>query len=303
MTRQPGFREASASLSRRSLLAAGAAWPLMSATRAEVPGRRIVAAGGVITEIVYALRRQDLLVGVDTTSLHPPAAMQEKANVGYVRALSAEGVLSLKPTDLLAVEGAGPPDTIKLIAEAGVRVQRVSEDTSEAGVVSRIRSIGSLVGAMAEAAALAVRLETDFAALKRQRDAIGRRRRVLFVLSLQNGRVMVGGAKSSADSIIALAGAVNAASAVEGYKPLSDEGLIAAAPDVVLMMSHNSHAASPEEVFAQPALSATPAAKSRALIAMDALYLLGFGPRTPDAARALMAAVYGPASGERGARP
>jgi iron complex transport system substrate-binding protein len=275
----------------------------MSATRAEVPGRRIVAAGGVITEIVYALGRQDLLVGVDTTSLHPPAAMQEKANVGYVRALSAEGVLSLKPTDLLAVEGAGPPDTIKLIAEAGVRVQRVSEDTSEAGVVSRIRSIGSLVGAMAEAAALAVRLETDFAALKRQRDAIGRRRRVLFVLSLQNGRVMVGGAKSSADSIIALAGAVNAASAVEGYKPLSDEGLIAAAPDVVLMMSHNSHAASPEEVFAQPALSATPAAKSRALIAMDALYLLGFGPRTPDAARALMAAVYGPASGERGARP
>ncbi len=290
-------------LSRRFLLAAGAAGPLASAVRAQGSGRRIVAAGGVITEILYALDQQDLLVGVDTTSLHPAAAMRDKANVGYVRALSAEGILSLKPTDLLAVEGAGPPDTIKLIAEAGVRVERVSEDTSEAGVVARIRTIGAFAGASAKAESLAARVVEDFAVLKRQREAIATPKRVLFILSLQNGRVMVGGAKSSADSIIQLAGAVNAASAVEGYKPLTDEGLIAAAPDVVLMMSHNTHAASPDQVFAQPALSATPAARTRALVAMDALYLLGFGPRTADAARDLMKAVYGSALPVQSARP
>lgn len=290
-------------LSRRFILAAGAAGPLASAVRAQGSGRRIVAAGGVITEILYALDQQDQLVGVDTTSLHPAAAMRDKANVGYVRALSAEGVLSLKPTDLLAVEGAGPPDTIKLIAEAGVRVERVSEDTSEAGVVARIRTIGAFTGASTKAESLAARVAEEFAVLKRQRDAIATPKRVLFILSLQNGRVMVGGAKSSADSIIQLAGAVNAASAVEGYKPLTDEGLIAAAPDVVLMMNHNSHAASPEQVFAQPALSATPAARTRSLVAMDALYLLGFGPRTADAARDLMKAVYGSALPVQSARP
>jgi len=290
-------------LSRRFLLAAGAAWPLASAVRAQGSGRRIVAAGGVITEILYALDQQDLLVGVDTTSLHPAAAMRDKANVGYVRALSAEGILSLKPTDLLAVEGAGPPDTIKLIAEAGVRVERVSEDTSEAGVVARIRTIGAFAGASTKAESLAARVVEDFAVLKRQREAIATPKRVLFILSLQNGRVMVGGAQSSADAIIQLAGAVNAASAVEGYKPLTDEGLIAAAPDVVLMMSHNTHAASPDQVFAQPALSATPAARTRSLVAMDALYLLGFGPRTADAARDLMKAVYGSALPVQSARP
>lgn len=290
-------------LSRRFLLAAGAAGPLASAVLAQGSGRRIVAAGGVITEILYALDQQDLLVGVDTTSLHPAAAMRDKANVGYVRALSAEGILSLKPTDLLAVEGAGPPDTIKLIAEAGVRVERVSEDTSEAGVVARIRTIGAFAGASAKAESLAARVVEDFAVLKRQREAIATPKRVLFILSLQNGRVMVGGAKSSADSIIQLAGAVNAASAVEGYKPLTDEGLIAAAPDVVLMMSHNTHAASPDQVFAQPALSATPAARTQSLVAMDALYLLGFGPRTADAALDLMKAVYGSALPVQSARP
>lgn len=281
-------------LSRRVLLTAAAALPFAHSA-SQAAGRRIVAAGGVITEIIYALGRQDLLVGVDTTSLFPAAAMKDKAQVGYVRALSPEGVLSLRPTDLIAVEGAGPPDALKLIAEAGVRVERVSEDTSEAGVASRIRAIGRFVGAEAEASVLAAQVEGRFAALKARRDALATRKRVLFVLSLQNGRVMVGGAKSSADAIIRYAGAVNAADSVEGFKPLTDEGLIAAAPDAILMMSHNNHAASPDQVFGIASLGATPAAKTRSLIAMDGLYLLGFGPRTADAAADLMAALYGKA--------
>jgi iron complex transport system substrate-binding protein len=282
-------------VSRRAVLAAPAIVVmagLPAAARAQA-AQRIVAAGGVVTEILYALGRQDLIVGVDTTSLHPPEAMRDKANVGYVRALSAEGVLSLRPTAVLAIEGAGPPDTVKLIAEAGVKVERISEDLSEKGVVERIRMIGRFVGAEAQAEELAATVERDFAALRRQREAIGTRKRVLFVLSLQNGRAIVGGKGSSADAIIGYAGAVNAADAVEGYKPVTDEGIISAAPDVVLMMKRGNHAALPAEVFALPAFSATPAAAAKALVTMDGLYLLGFGPRTPEAARDLMAAVYG----------
>jgi iron complex transport system substrate-binding protein len=290
-----------ASLSRRALLgssalaAAGLALPSPLAAQTVAP--RLVAAGGVITEILYALGRQDLIVGVDTTSLHPPEALRDKPNVGYVRALSAEGVLSLKPTSVLAIEGAGPPDTLKLVAEAGVTVERIAEDLSEKGITDRIRLIGRIAGAEAKAEELAGTVERHFAALKREREALAQKKRVLFVLSLQNGRVIVGGRGSSAAAIIDYAGAINAAEAVEGYKPVTDEGIIQAAPDVVLMMARGNHAAAPAEVFALPAFSATPAARTRSLVSMDALYLLGFGPRTPEAARDLMAAVYGGASG------
>jgi iron complex transport system substrate-binding protein len=282
-------------LSRRAVLAAPACAALagLPAAAAAQGAQRIVAAGGVITEILYALGRQDLIVGVDTTSLHPPEAMRDKANVGYVRALSAEGVLSLRPTTVLAIEGAGPPDTVKLIAEAGVKVERISEDQSEMGIVERIRTIGRIAGAEAKAGQLAATVERDLATLRRQREALGARKRVLFVLSLQNGRAIVGGKGSSADAIIGYAGATNAADSVEGYKPVTDEGIISAAPDVVLMMKRGNHAASPAEVFALPAFSATPAAATKALVTMDGLYLLGFGPRTAEAARALMVAVYG----------
>lgn len=294
-------------VSRRSLLASGLAAATLASTGmsglAQAAPQRIVAAGGVITEILYALGLEAQIVGVDTTSLHPPQALKDKPNVGYVRALSAEGVLSLKPTLMIAIDGAGPPDTIKLIAEAGIRVERLAEDLTAKGIVERIRAVGRLANAAAAADSLADSVDKRFEALARERESLRARKRVLFVLSLQNGRVVVGGRHSGADAIIALAGAVNAAGDVDGYKPLTDEGVIAAAPDVVLVMQRGDHALTPAEVFGLPSFAATPAARNQALVGMDGLYLLGFGPRTPEAAHDLMAAVYGPGEGARGSRP
>lgn len=279
-----------ASLSRRHMLAAAAALAATGPAFAE-DGPRIVAAGGVVTEILYALGLGDRLVGVDATSLFPAEALKDKPNVGYVRQLSAEGILSLRPTLVIAVDGAGPPDALKLVAEAGVRVERLAEDLSEQGIVARIRAVGRLAGAVDRAEALASVVEAHFATLKVERDRIAAKKRILFVLSLQNGRATVGGRHSSADAIIRLAGGINAAEGIDGYKPITDEAIIAAAPDVVLVMARGGdHALSAATVFAMPAFSATPAAAAKSLVAMDPLYLLGFGPRTPEAARDLMIA-------------
>jgi iron complex transport system substrate-binding protein len=254
---------------------------------------RIVAAGGVVTEVLYALGLQGKIVGVDTTSQFPPEALKEKQSVGYVRALSAEGVLSLKPTRIIAVEGAGPPDALALLRESGTPITMIPEALSPQAVVAKIAAIGAAAGAAEPARRLASGVEARFAELDKLRAGIARPKRVLFVLSLQNGRTMVGGRGSTADAIIRLAGGVNAADAVEGFKPMTDEAIITAAPDTVLMMRYSSaHNAGPDELFAMPAFSQTPAAKQKALIRMDGLYLLGFGPRTPNAARDLMAALY-----------
>ncbi|WP_186418563.1 ABC transporter substrate-binding protein [Bosea sp. CS1GBMeth4] len=265
---------------------------LVATARAQ-GAERIVAAGGVVTEVLYALGRQDRIVAVDTTSQWPPEALRDKPNVGYLRALSAEGVLSLKPSQVVAVEGAGPPDALALIKEAGTPITMIPEALTPEAVVAKIAAIGKAAGAAEPAQRLAATVKGRFDELERLRAGLPGHKRVLFVLSLQNGRTMVGGRNTTADAIIALAGGVNAASAVEGFKPMTDEAIITAAPDVVLMMRHSSaHNAGPDELFAMPAFSQTPAAKRGALIRMDGLYLLGFGPRTPNAARDLMAELY-----------
>lgn len=249
---------------------------------------RMVAAGGVITEIVYALDRADWLVGVDSTSLYPAAALKDKKNIGYLRALSTEGILSLEPEGLVAVEGAGPPDVLKLLAEAKVPVQLVPEALDEASVLARIRQVGRVFDAATPADRLADETQRAFSDLAARRAGIGRKTRVLFVLSHQNGRVLVGGRNSAADAMITLAGATNAAAAVEGYKAMSDEGVVTAEPDIILMMQAGMMVPDADALFASPAFRLVPAAKKRALIVMDGLYLLGFGPRAPAAASDLM---------------
>ena len=160
-----------------------------------------------------------------------------------------------------------------------------------AGVVAKIETVGRIAGASSAAERLAAQVNARFDELAGLRARIDNPRRVLFVLSLQSGRPVVGGRGTSADGIIGLAGGINAAQAIEGYKPMADEAIIAAAPDMIVMMRRHGAAAS-EDVFALPTFAATPAAKTRALLAMDGQYLLNFGPRAPDAARDLMAALY-----------
>ena len=81
---------------------------------------RIVSIGGAVTEILYALGMDDKIVAIDTTSLYPTRAAKEKKNVGYMRQLSPEGVLGLAPTLMLAIEGAGPKETMTVLAAAKV---------------------------------------------------------------------------------------------------------------------------------------------------------------------------------------
>jgi iron complex transport system substrate-binding protein len=257
-----------------------------------IDSSRIVSIGGAVTETIYALGLEGRIVGVDTTSLYPPETLKRAPNVGYMRALSAEGILSLKPTWVIAIDGSGPPAALKLVSDAGVPLTMVHDDPSPDGVAAKIETIGKLLGAEEKAVALARETRASFALVAHMRPQTPKPPRVLFLLSLQNGRPMVGGRGTAADAIIRLAGGANAADAIDGYKPMTDEGVIAAAPDVILKMNNGNMVGNPDDIFSLPAFAATPAAAKRALIGMDGLYLLGFGPRSPEAVRELMAALY-----------
>ncbi|MGO4526608.1 hemin ABC transporter substrate-binding protein [Microvirga sp. 2MCAF35] len=278
------------SFSRRALIAVPVL--MLAARRAKAASApRIVSVGGAVTEILYRLGQEAGIVGVDSTSLYPAEALKTNVNVGYIRALGAEGVLSLDPTLVIAAEGAGPPDAIRLIEQAGIKILRVPDRPSADGIVERVKVIAQTLDVPERGAALIQEIEAGFAELTATRTRIKQPTRALFVLSLQNGRPLVGGQGTTADAMLSLAGAANAASSLSGWKPMSDEGLIAAAPDAIVMMNHGPGGAA-QDPFTFPAFAATPAAARHRLVVMDSLYLLGFGPRTPAAARELMAALH-----------
>lgn len=223
--------------------------------------------------------QQVRLAGRDTTSIFPEQA-QALPDVGYIRALSPEGVLSVSPDLILSEEGAGPPETIAVLAEAGIPLETIPAGTDADGLEAKIRAVAEALGVPQAADGPVAALRADLDSLPAVAPAD--RKRVLFILSLQGGRVMAGGRNSGADAIIRLAGADNAVQGFEGYKPLSDEAITAAAPDVILMMDRggdSDHDAPDAELLAMPAISTTPAGRAGRVIRMNGLYLLGFGPR------------------------
>jgi iron complex transport system substrate-binding protein len=260
--------------------------------------QRIVSVGGAITEILYALGLERRLVGVDSTSSHPPQALAEKPNVGYMRQLSPEGVLGLSPSLILASEGAGPQEAISVLQAANVPFVLVPDRFTGEGIVEKIGIVAAATETKARGKCLADAVAADLQALARLRERIDRPVRVLFLLSFINDRPMVAGRATAADGIIRLAGAVNAVDAFEGYKLVNDEAVIAARPDAILAMHRDSHPLDAKTVFAHPSFMLTPAAAKQSFIGMGGLYLLGFGPRTARAARDLAVALYPGVGGE-----
>src|SRR6478609_469580 len=253
---------------------------------------RIVSIGGAITEILYALGFEDRLAGVDATSLFPTAALRDKPNVGYMRQLSAEGVLGLNPSLVLAVQGSGPKETIDVLEAAKVPLVLVPETFSEAGLLEKIKLVGHAMGADARAECLTSVVTDDLAQLRELRARATKPVRVMFVMSLLNGRAMAAGKNTAANEIIALAGAVNAIDGYDGYKIINDEAIVAAKPDVVLSIQRGKDSVDAEAVYVHPAFALTPVAANKTFISMEGLYLLGFGPRTAAAARDLSIKLY-----------
>lgn len=244
---------------------------------------RVVSVGGSLTEIVYALEATDGLVGTDTSSGYPEAATR-LPQVGYQRRLSAEGVLSLNPTLVLATADAGPPAAIAQVRSAGVPVVVVPNARTADGVKEKIRTVARALGREEKGEELARNLDADLALAREYVAGAKKKPKVLFIYARGQGTMMVSGSGTSAHTMIQLAGAVNAVSGYENYKPLTAEAVVAASPDLILMLTSGLESlGGVDGLLKTPGLALTPAGQNRRIVAMDGLYLLGFGPRTGKA--------------------
>lgn len=279
----------------RSLLALALSLAATACLAAPVPAaranERVVTLGGDITATAYALDAGDRLVGVDSTSQWPAAA-RRLPDVGYVRQLASEGVLSLRPGLIIATHDAGPPLTIAQLRAAGVRVEVMPVVRSPQDIVAKVRAVGRLLDRTEAADALAAEMQRTLAALARDVAAMPRHPRVAFLMSFGQSSPLVAGTDTAADRAIRWAGGRNVVTSYAGYKPASAEALAALAPDVIVVMRQDAddiHAA--RRALALPGVQETPAGLHHHVVAVDGEALLGFGPRSAKQLRALQRAL------------
>jgi len=256
------------------------------------PSKRVVSIGGDVTEIVYALGEESRIVGVDDTSVYPPGA-HALPHVGYLRNLSSEGIISLKPDLVLAAKAAGPAAVLTQLGDAKISLVHVTGADTFDGVLAKIDIVAKTLGADAAGAKLKADLTAQMAKVDKALAGVTVKPKALFLLAQGPAGALAAGRGSAADAMITLAHGTNVASGFEGYKPLTAESAVALAPDVIIVAEHAVQMLGGLDAMkARPEIAITPAAKNNRVVVMDAQMLLGFGPRLPEAVSQLAAALH-----------
>lgn len=242
---------------------------------------RVITLGGSVTEIAFALGVGKNVVAADTSSYFP-AAVNKLPKVGYQRRLSAEGLIALKPTLVIGTTSAGPATAIAQLRDAGVTVLILPDEHSPEGAKAKISALAKVFGKEVKGQTLTANLNRDL--VKARGARLVNKPKVMFVYARGPQGAQISGSGTGASAMIKLAGGVNAIQGVEGYKPLTAEAAVAAAPDVILMLGRGLQSVGgPKGLAKMPGIAQTPAARNGRIVALDDLYLLGFGPRLGQA--------------------
>jgi iron complex transport system substrate-binding protein len=256
---------------------------------------RIVPLNGDLAETVFTLGLTRNVVGVDTSATYPERAVARLPKIGYQRTLSAEGILSLRPTVVVGSPTAGPPAVIEQLKTAGVPVVIVPEYKGLNAGARKLRIVGKALGVPNRGERLARQVESQIRIARREVGSTSAKPRVAFLYLRGTQVQMIGGKGSGADAMIAAAGGrdVGAEAGVEGFKPFSAEALIAARPDVLLLLTAGLQSVGGVDgLLRLPGVAQSPAGQARRIVHFDDLLLLGLGPRTGKALRLLIRGLH-----------
>lgn len=260
---------------------------------------------GTLSRTVYELGLGESLVGRDISTDLPEAAdLPLVTQDGHE--LNAEAILELDPTVLITDTSLGPWDAVLQVRDAGIPVVVVDSHRGLDNVDDLIHDVADALGVPEQGDALARRTQDRIDDVTAEIAQIapadeGQRLRTVFLyVRGQSGVYYMFGEGSGADSLIDAIGAYDVAEEIgwNGMKPLTDEGLVAAQPDLVLMMTGGLESAGGVDGLLErlPALAETPAGQHRRFVAMEDSQILGFGPIIASVLEALAVATYAPAA-------
>jgi iron complex transport system substrate-binding protein len=286
--RIPGRKLLRTFVSALAALCLGATGSIAAATT-----ERWIVPNSYVAEIVVALGARDRVVGVGGGTDHIPELEGIPRLRGF-RQSSAEPMLSLGPTHLVMVRDWAVPQVLAQMRAAGVEVETLDGEQSPAGVARRVRAVAQLLGKPAEGERLIARFQRELADVAALIAKETKRPRALFILAGGGRPTLVGGRGTNAAALLELAGARNVAQGIEGFKVMSVEAMIEAAPEYVL--TNRDGAATTDGIpvaLRAPGALHTPAGRSMRLITVPGHYLQGMGILTPQGAMSLARQLHG----------
>jgi iron complex transport system substrate-binding protein len=251
---------------------------------------------GSLAEIVFSLGLGDRVVGRDASTTFASAADRPLVTT-QGHDLSAEAILDLDPTVVLADASIGPAEVLTQLREAGIPVVMVDDEQTLERIEANVTTVAEALGVPKAGRRLNERVAKQIERAREKAAGIsGDPLRIAFLyLRGTAGVYLIGGEGAGSDAMIEAIGAEDAGSALglEGFRPLTSEGLINAAPDVILVLHSGLESVGGiDGLLKLPGVAQTPAGQNRRIVDADDGSLLTFGARTGSTIEALADAVY-----------
>ncbi|MGH7506796.1 MAG: heme/hemin ABC transporter substrate-binding protein, partial [Longimicrobiales bacterium] len=246
-------------------------------------------------EFVYAIGAEGDLVARDLTSIYPPR-IEELPSVGYHRALSAEGIISMRPTVFLTDGNVGPEAVLDQVEKVGIPIEVMEPGGTVEGTQSLLERLGRFFHR--EQAADSVLAEWRLGMQQLWADTAqwsGQERpRVLLIhFGQMSNAYLAIGRGSAADRMLEWAGGRNAIDSIGGMTRLTPEMIARAAPDVIIATDVGFDRFGTAQAFATlPGVALTPASESGRIYRINEQKIMYFGPRTPAAVRELESMIH-----------
>ena len=249
----------------------------------------IVVAGGSITEIIYFLNLQNKLVGVDVTSNYPLNA-KKLPSIGYIRNLSIEGLLSLKPNLILAEESIGPPIIVKQLNKTSVEFRMIKNNYTIDGINEKFLCISKILDVEIKNNIDYKKFVNNVKKLKSfVKNNNKEKKDILLILMMKGTSPIIAGKNTSGHGFIKMIGQNNSMGKVSGWKPVSSEQILIANPNYIIVTKRAlKDFTSIEKFLKLPGISSTKAAKNKNVFIKDGMSLLGYGPRTINVAKEIL---------------
>jgi iron complex transport system substrate-binding protein len=259
-----------------------------------VCGERLVSVGTSITESLRALNVADRIVAVDNSSKDYIPEVAKLPGVGAFRTISAEGIVSLKPDIVFLAFDAGPPESIRQMRDAGLNVIVAPRNYSLEEVKATVRFLAAKLNRQLRGEEVVRSIERDMGLVAELQKRLHSRAKVMFCgLGPNMPTGSISGANTRIDEMIKLAGGINPIQSFEGFRPMTEEGVIAAAPDAILITERSfERAGGVDGVRKLPGIALTPAGRNRRMVPVSDLYFQGFGPGIGQAVLALTQKLY-----------
>jgi iron complex transport system substrate-binding protein len=252
---------------------------------------RIITAGSAITETVCALGDCDKIIASDRTSLYPEH-IQSLPSIGYRSSIGAEGIISLKPTLIIAEKEYVDDAVLQQLASSGIKLLVVEARYNFNDTKKCITEIAAALKREAEGKKLIAKNEAELAEAGTLLSKATGSPKALCVYNRGAATVSVAGKKTFA-GILDYVGATNVIPDVEGYKPLNTEALIAANPEYLVMVSTGLESIGGiEGALKIPGVAQTTAGRKKQILSVNSLKLTNFGPRFGETVKELVVMLH-----------